>query len=441
MAAQKEWMACAFLWACLVLVTGAPSFMSPREDPRHPGKSLTIPFKDRFDLLNLHETPSGGIIVQGDILIDPSRPVPNKFTPDPEYRWPEDPLTGWPVVPYVITQDSQGDAEVIKEGLDHWMENTCLTFKETTNTNQPHAQFIKGGGCYSNVGQVWWQNGQDISIGIGCEYMETVAHEVGHCIGFNHEQSRIDRDDSVKIMWENIEEGKEHNFDKVETNSTGIEYDYTSVMEYISNAFTSNGKTTMMPWNPYNERLMSSKNGLTFRDKLLANRVYGCIDKWESTCGLSNIQCANDGYVGVDCKCVCPAGTSGEDCSQVDGPYYPPITCGGNVTEVTDISSTNYPNVFNPDEWCMWWVQASEGKRARVTFHDFDLLYRPEEGICYWDHLEIRSVDPLESGDVFCEKEISPGQEFISEGQDLFIAFYGSEYNWSTGFSATIDFV
>ena len=65
--------------------------------------------------------------------------------------------------------------------------------------------------------------------------MHTVTHEVGHAIGFAHEQSRSDRDESIKIIWENIQEGKEHNFDKVETNSTGIEYDYTSVMQYDSN--------------------------------------------------------------------------------------------------------------------------------------------------------------------------------------------------------------
>ncbi|CAL4103553.1 unnamed protein product, partial [Meganyctiphanes norvegica] len=333
----------------------------------------------------------------------------------------------------------QNDAAVILEGLDHWMEHTCLTFKETTDINQPHARFIKDNGCYSYVGSHYWQNGQNISIGPGCEYMDTVAHEVGHCIGFEHEQCRSDRDDYVKILWENIEPEYQYAFDKLETNSTGIEYDYTSVMQYVSNAFTINGKTTMMPWNPYNEPLFGIENGLTFRDKILANRVYGCIDKWEARC--ESVKDCHEGYIDSECNCVCPPGTSGDDCSDIEGPYYPPLTCGGNVTEATDIQSSNYPDSFNPNEWCMWWVQAEEGRRARVTFHDFDLIYRPEDGICWWDHLEIRTVDPLESGEVYCEKEISPGQEFISEGQDLFISFYGSEFNWSTGFSASIDFV
>lgn len=60
--------------------------------------------------------------------------------------------------------------------------------------------------CWSYVGDDG--KGQDVSIGAGCDTKAVVEHELLHALGFYHEQSRSDRDDYVKIWWDQIEEGE-----------------------------------------------------------------------------------------------------------------------------------------------------------------------------------------------------------------------------------------
>jgi hypothetical protein len=61
------------------------------------------------------------------------------------------------------------------------------------------------------------------------------VHEFGHAIGFHHEQTRPDRDQYVQILYDNIQQGVEYNFQRYSTsviNDHGVPYDYRSVMHY-----------------------------------------------------------------------------------------------------------------------------------------------------------------------------------------------------------------
>jgi hypothetical protein len=65
--------------------------------------------------------------------------------------------------------------------------------------------------------------------------MGTILHEIGHALGFFHEQSRPDRDNFVTINFNNIQAYKESNFERYSEsfiNTYGIPYDLASDMHY-----------------------------------------------------------------------------------------------------------------------------------------------------------------------------------------------------------------
>lgn len=70
----------------------------------------------------------------------------------------------------------------------------------------------------------WWQPG-------------VVAHELGHVIGFFHQQSRPDRDEYIRIHYENIANHLKDSFTKLSWDriaDLGVPYDYLSIMHYGS---------------------------------------------------------------------------------------------------------------------------------------------------------------------------------------------------------------
>ncbi|XP_069950456.1 blastula protease 10-like [Cherax quadricarinatus] len=283
---------------------------------------LSIP-DERFEYTN-PDFVDGKKLFEKDIMLTPEQWQAlreRKAIRNLMYRWPDGP-DGYPLVPYTTVYPVNVTA--ILAGLQHWMDNTCIKFTRVTNTSQPYLNYYYGSGCWSYIGRQA-TDGQDISIGEGCDNMGTVAHETGHAMGFFHEQSRPDRDNYVNIVYQNIILGMENNFIEYSTtviNNYGVPYDYTSVMHYGSQYFTRNGKLTISTVDPFAQGLIGQRNGLSHRDKLLANLMYNCTGKWLAKCGLPVDPCQNQGYTGVNCTCVCPPGTSGDICQTVTSTYY-----------------------------------------------------------------------------------------------------------------------
>ncbi|KAA0708776.1 Meprin A subunit beta [Triplophysa tibetana] len=188
-----------------------------------------------------------------------------------KYRWPT-------TVPYFLDKSLEINAKgVILKAFEQYRLKTCIDFKEW-NGEPNYISVYKGSGCHSSVGNR--QVGkQELSIGANCDRLGTVEHEFLHALGFWHEQSRYDRDDYVVIMWDQIEEGHAHNFekhsDKVST-SLGVPYDYNSVLHYSKTSFNKDKEPTIVTKIPEFMDVIGQRMEFSDSDVLKLNRLYNC---------------------------------------------------------------------------------------------------------------------------------------------------------------------
>jgi len=160
------------------------------------------------------------------------------------YRWPD------ALMPYVIGEDLPTPVRVT-DAMRHWEERTVMRFVERTSANADrfpnYVEFHPSDdGCWADVG-MQGDGRQEIGLGDGCGTGSTI-HEIGHAWGLWHEQSREDRDEFVRINWDNIQSGREHNFNQHITDGDDYgPYDYGSIMHYGMYAFSKNGDPTIEP--------------------------------------------------------------------------------------------------------------------------------------------------------------------------------------------------
>ncbi|XP_020626831.1 zinc metalloproteinase nas-6-like [Orbicella faveolata] len=187
----------------------------------------------------------------------------------------------WPnaVIPYEFDCSVASMDRAVRttmEAIAEWESKTCITFVKRT-TEKEYLWFHRGMGCWCEVGKVRGRKTW-LSIGNGCEYKHVMTHELGHAIGFWHEQSRPDRDNYLKIHWENILDSMAYNFKKkvqgTDVVDYGVPYDYASIMHYPWTAFSKNGKMTMEPIRSLSGKTPYVK--LSDDDALQARRMYKC---------------------------------------------------------------------------------------------------------------------------------------------------------------------
>ncbi|KAM9723513.1 meprin A subunit beta-like [Menidia menidia] len=195
-------------------------------------------------------------------------------------------------VPYVFDSGLEMNAKgVILRAFEQFRLKTCIDFKPR-GSEEYYISFEKKDGCFSYVGKVQ-PNGQVLSIGRFCDSTDTTEHEILHALGFYHEQSRFDRDNFVTIVLENVLQGRENNFRKVDSDQSttnGVPYDYWSVMHYGKDFFTNGNGLTIITKDPKFQDVIGQRIEMSTSDVQELNLLYKCNSTiaFMMHCGFSN---------------------------------------------------------------------------------------------------------------------------------------------------------
>ncbi|XP_071400322.1 hatching enzyme 1.2-like [Centroberyx affinis] len=178
-------------------------------------------------------------------------------------------------IPYHIASHfSSREKAIITRGLESFSSFSCIRFRPSRSSDRDWLSIESKNGCYSYIGRHGGK--QVVSLARrGCLYHGTVQHELLHALGFNHEQTRSDRDNHIKVMLQNVQSGMEHNFRKIATLNQGTPYDYNSVMQYHKYAFSKNNQPTMIPIPNSNVSFGNTKE-MSHNDKARLNTLYKC---------------------------------------------------------------------------------------------------------------------------------------------------------------------
>ncbi|KAL3094225.1 hypothetical protein niasHT_023658 [Heterodera trifolii] len=283
----------------------------------------------------------------------------------------------WPIlVPFSFdsTISSEMKAHIYK-AVKLWNDNTCLNIVEDDEVS-PRIQFtnIVGRGCSANVGMQSSEAYQEVDLEYpDCYCLGTMAHEIGHALGFFHEHERYDRDSFVWFYPDNVDPENHHAFQKGTTESSDnykVPYDLGSVMHYGAKAFSINGQHTLVP-------------------RAEACRV--------------TMNCDNDGFQNPDtCStCICPQGYIGAKCQYVDTVGYAPVgidnTCEGNILFATpnwqyingQIGSKNLDSKTDYS-YCHWQIFPDIGQIILIEVLDVGQVCG--DG-CTWGNTEIRTAE------------------------------------------------
>ncbi|NP_001254603.1 hatching enzyme precursor [Gasterosteus aculeatus] len=216
---------------------------------------------------------SDGYLLEGDMLIQTQRNAIRCSNPRYSCLWQKG-ASGYVEVPFEISNAYDNtDRNAIFTAMNEFKAKTCIRFVPRQR-EIAYLSIEPRAGCFSGVGRLG--DKQVVSLQrFGCVQNGIIQHELLHALGFYHEHTRFDRDDYVRIQFNNVPSYMQYNFVKQESDYLNTPYDYSSVMHYGKTAFADAGTESIIPI-PDSSVPIGQRVTMSDIDILRIKRLYKC---------------------------------------------------------------------------------------------------------------------------------------------------------------------
>uniref|UniRef100_A0A3P8WWU0 Metalloendopeptidase n=1 Tax=Cynoglossus semilaevis TaxID=244447 RepID=A0A3P8WWU0_CYNSE len=212
------------------------------------------------------------ILVEGDVVVSKKR---NALKCWSRYCTWKKSLNGLVEVPYSISDYYYDEEKVlIQKAMETFHQKTCVRFVPYRGQSD-HLSIQSEMGCWSSIGRDG--GAQVVSLSVyGCLDHGTIQHELLHALGFHHEHTRSDRDQYVRINWENLPAvcfilSNSNYSNKIEFPTFILLFCF-----FFRTAFSSAlGAETITPI-PDSSVPTGQREDMSDLDVLRVNRLYGC---------------------------------------------------------------------------------------------------------------------------------------------------------------------
>lgn len=260
----------------------------------------------------LPDIPTDYMIVEGDIQIPKSAFATRYLLGKTAYsvtgpngtfesnRWPNG------MVPYEFDSSvTTISRTLVQQAMTDWQAIANVQFTQCTNNNCS-GDFVHIQASNGNNSAVGRQGGRQIVNLVSWSSRYTIAHELGHALGFEHEQSRSDRNSFIQVNYNNVCKATDatcnggfcfdgngnridcdFNFNIAAAALTYGVYDFDSVMHYGRTAFSRNVSDTITVLAPFTAQWQNAIGQRTHLSQADKNAM-GCnyplaIWRWVST--------------------------------------------------------------------------------------------------------------------------------------------------------------